>query len=112
MATYMFMGKFSPEATKGIVDTGSDREAASRQIAEAAGGKLLAYYGMFGHEYDIVAIIEMHGDTEYLGMIGPPITEGVFESFTTTHLFSMETMKKAAPIAKKVRAVYRSPIQP
>lgn len=110
MHTYMFMGKFSNAAVKGIVASGSDREAATRQIAEAAGGKLLAYYGMIGHEYDIAAIVEMPGDAEYLGMIGPAIAGGVFDSYTTTHLFSAKEIVKAAPIAKKVHAAYRSPI--
>jgi hypothetical protein len=35
---YMLMAKYSAAAMKGIVETGSDREAAARAAIEAAGG--------------------------------------------------------------------------
>ena len=45
MAMYMLMAKYSPTAMKGILKTGSDREAAARAAVEAAGGKLHGFYG-------------------------------------------------------------------
>jgi uncharacterized protein with GYD domain len=48
MATYMLMARYSQSALKAIIETGSDREAVARQAIEAAGGKLIGFYGMFG----------------------------------------------------------------
>jgi uncharacterized protein with GYD domain len=109
MALYMFMAKYSQAALKGIMETGSDREAAARQAIETAGGKLLGFYGMLGHEYGLAMIVETPGHPEYLGAVGPAIASGVFESYKTIPLYSSADVMKALPIAKKVSAVYRPP---
>jgi uncharacterized protein with GYD domain len=109
MAMYMLMAKYSPAAIKGIMETGSDREAAAREAIETAGGRLLGFYGMVGQEYNLAMIVETPGYAEYLGALAPAITGGVFESYKTIPLFSNADVQKAIPIAKKVRAVYRPP---
>ena len=56
MALYMLMAKYTTASLKGILETGTDREAAARQAVEAAGGKLLGFYGMLyrmGYNIDI-----------------------------------------------------------
>jgi uncharacterized protein with GYD domain len=105
----MLMAKYSPAAIKGIMETGSDREAAAREAVEAAGGKLLGFYGMVGQEHNLAMIVEMPGYAEYIGALAPAITGGVFESYKTIPLFSTDDIKKAIPIAKKVREIYRPP---
>jgi uncharacterized protein with GYD domain len=107
MAMYMLMAKYSSAALKSIVKTGSDREAAARQAIEAAGGKLLGFYGMFGQEYGLAMIVEAPGHAEYIGAIMPAIGSGTFESYKTIPLYSWADVAKAMPIAKKVRAVYK-----
>jgi uncharacterized protein with GYD domain len=109
MAMYMLMAKYSPAALKAIVETGGDREAAARQAVEAAGGKLHGFYGMFGQEYGLAMIVEAAGHAEYLGGVMPAIVSGTFESYKTIPLFTWADVKKALPIAKKVRAVYKPP---
>ena len=109
MAMYMLMAKYSPAALKAILETGSDREAAARQAVEAAGGKLHGFYGMFGQEYGMVLIVETAGHAEYMGGIMPAILSGTFESYKTIPLYTWEDVKKALPIAKKVRAAYKPP---
>jgi len=109
MALYMLMAKYTPAALKAIVETGSDREAAARQAIEAAGGKLHGFYGMFGQEYGVAIIIEAPGHAEYLGAVAPAISSGIFESYKTIPLYTWADIKKALPIAKKVRGVYKPP---
>ena len=70
MALFMLMGKYSPEAMKAILETGSDREAAAKTALEAAGGKQLGFYGMFGQDYNVAIIAEVPGNAEYIGAIG------------------------------------------
>jgi uncharacterized protein with GYD domain len=109
---YMLMAKYSPAAMKGIMETGSDREAAAREAIETAGGRLLGFYGMVGQEYNLAMIVETPGYAEYMGALAPAILGGVFDSYKTIPLFTHEDVKKAIPIAKKVRAVYRPPHSP
>ena len=109
MAMYMLMAKYSPAALKGIVETGSDREAAARAAVEAAGGKLLGFYGMFGQEYGLAMIVEAPGHAEYIGALVPAISSGTFESWKSIPLYTWADMTKALAISKKVRAVYRPP---
>jgi uncharacterized protein with GYD domain len=109
MAMYMLMAKYSPAALKGIIETGSDREAAAREAVEAAGGKLLGFYGMFGQEYNLAMIVEAPSHAHYLGAVATPIAAGVFETYKTIPLYSAADVREAIPIARKVRTVYRPP---
>jgi uncharacterized protein with GYD domain len=109
MATYMLMAKYSAAALKAIIDSGSDREAAAREAVEAAGGKLIGFYGMFGQEYGLAMIVETPGHAEYLGAVAPAIASGIFESYKTIPLYSSADVAKAIPIAKKVGSVYKPP---
>ena len=109
MALFMLMGKYSPGALKAILETGSDREAAARTAIEAAGGKLLGFYGMFGQDYNVAIIAEMAGNAEYIGAIAPALMSGTFAAFKTIPLYTSAEVQKASKIAKKVGAKYRSP---
>ena len=112
MALFMLMGKYSPEAMKSIMETGSDREAAARKVIEAAGGKLLGFYGMFGQEYNVAVIIETAGNAEYIGGIGPVIMSGTFSAFKTIPLFTAGEIVKGSKIARKIVAKYSPPGKP
>jgi uncharacterized protein with GYD domain len=109
VAMYMLMAKYSPAAMKGIVETGSDREAAARAAVEAAGGKLHGFYGMLGQEYGLAMIVEAPGHAEYIGALVPAISSGTFESWKSIPLYTWADMTKALTIAKKVRTVYKPP---
>ena len=58
MATFMVQFKYTEKGMQGLVkDGGTKRREATRDLVEALGGKLVAYYFGFG-EYDGLAIIE------------------------------------------------------
>jgi len=103
------MGKYSPEALKAILETGSDREAAAKTAIEAAGGKLLGFYGMFGQDHNVAIIAEVPGNAEYIGAIAPALMAGTFTAFKSIPLYTSAEVVKAAKIAKKVGAKYRPP---
>jgi uncharacterized protein with GYD domain len=109
MALFMLMGKYSPEAMKAILETGSDREAAAKTAVEAAGGKLLGFYGMFGQDYNVAIIAETPGNAEYMGAIAPALMAGTFTAFRSIPLYKASDVVKASEIAKKVSAAYTPP---
>ena len=111
MALFMLMGKYSPEALKAILETGSDREAAARKVIEAAGGKLHGFYGMFGQDYNVALIVEAAGNAEYMGAIAPAIMSGTFAAFKSIPLFTAGDVVKASKIAKKVGPAYSPPVK-
>lgn len=109
MALFMLMGKYSPEAMKAIMQSGSDREAAAKKVIEAAGGKLLGFYGMFGQDYNVAVIVDAPGNAEYIGAIAPAVMSGTFSAYKTIPLFTSADVQKASKIAKKVAASYTPP---
>lgn len=109
MATYMLMANYSKDALKQIIAKGSNREEAARSAIEAAGGRLLGFYGMFGQEYQIAIICEAPGNAEYMGGIIPAIAAGVLEDWKTIPLYSADEVMKASAIAKKVSKAYKAP---
>ncbi len=111
MARFMLMGKYSPEAMKAILETGSDREAAAKKAVEAAGGKLLGFYGMFGQDYNVAIIVETPGKPEYIGAIAPALMAGTFSAFKSIPLYTAGEVVKATAIAKKVQASYSPPMK-
>jgi uncharacterized protein with GYD domain len=109
MAKYMIMGKYSSTAMKAILEDGSDREAAARGVVEAAGGKLLGFYGMMGQEYNVALIMEVPGPAEYIGALAPAITAGVLESWKTIPLMDAADIVKGGQIARKAAEGYDAP---
>lgn len=109
MALFMLMGKYSPESIKAILETGANREEVARQAVEAAGGKLLGFYGMFGQDYNVVIISELPGNAEYIGAIGPALMAGTFSAFRSIPLYTAAEVQKGSQIAKKVGAGYKAP---
>ena len=61
MPTFIVTGNYTSKGMKGMVDHPSDRQAATRALIEAAGGKLTGYYLTSG-ESDFMLIIETDDD--------------------------------------------------
>ena len=59
MAIYCIKIKYTKEAIKGMMEEGVERADAMRSLSEALGGKLLAFYGMVGQHYHVMAITEV-----------------------------------------------------
>jgi len=109
MALYMLMARYTPQAIKDIVSGESDREAAAKAAIEAAGGKLVGFYGMFGQEYNVAIIADMPGHAEYIGAVAPAIGSGVLESYKTIPLYTAADVVKGGKIAKRVASSYQPP---
>ena len=109
MALFMLMGKYSPDAQKAILQSGLDREAAAKKAVEAAGGKLLGFYGMFGQDYNVAIITDMPGNAEYIGAIAPALMSGTFCAYKSIPLYTAAEVVAGSTIAKKVVKSYKPP---
>ena len=94
MATFMVQFKYTEKGMKGLVkDGGTSRRKATRELVEALGGKLVAYYFGFG-EYDGLAIIEGTDNVDAVaGNLTAAIT-GTVQTKTTV-LVTPEEMDQA-----------------
>jgi uncharacterized protein with GYD domain len=109
MALYMFMAKYTPAAVKAIAEGDDDREEAVRKTVEAAGGKLIGFYGLIGQEHHVALIADMPGVSEYVGTVLAAILGGAIESFKTIPMYSNDEMNKARETYKKVKSAYVPP---
>ena len=109
MVLFMFMAKYTPAAVKAIAEGNDDREQAVRKACEAAGGKLIGFYGMLGQEHHVVLITEMPSVSEYIGTVLAATLGGAIESFKTIPMYDNAEMQKAREVYKQVKSAYAPP---
>ncbi|NNE51652.1 MAG: GYD domain-containing protein [Sulfitobacter sp.] len=109
MAIYMFMMRYTPAAVASIVEGDTDREEVARAVCEAAGGKMLGFYGLIGQEHHIAMIADMPSVSEYVGTVLVATMGGAIESFKTVPMYSNEEMHKARDVYKRVKGSYAPP---
>jgi len=109
MSIYMFMMKYTPDAAKSIVEGDTDREEVAKTVCEAAGGRLLGFYGLIGQEHHVALIADMPSVSEYIGTVLTATMGGAIESFKTIPMYSNEEMHKARATYKKIKGTYAPP---
>ena len=109
MAIYMFMMKYTPDAVKSIVEGDTDREEVARKVCEAAGGKLIGFYGLVGQKHHVALIADMPSVSEYIGTVLVATMGGAIESFKTIPMYTNDEMHNARDTYKKVKGTYAPP---
>ncbi|MFC6636618.1 GYD domain-containing protein [Sulfitobacter sp. JBTF-M27] len=109
MAIYMLMIRYTPDAVKLIVESDTDREEVARAVCEAAGGKMIGFYGLIGQEHHVALIADMPGVSEYIGSVLVATMGGAIESFKTIPMYSNEEMHKARDTYKAIKGSYAPP---
>lgn len=107
MAFYLFQGSYTPVAIKAMVDKPQDREAASRPLIEALGGKLHHLFFCFGKD-DVAALIEAPDDAAMAACALVVASSGALSSGRTTKLMTSAEAMKAMAAAKNASAKYKS----
>ena len=80
MPKYAFLGGYTPEAWKGMIENPDSRRAAVEKAAEAAGGRLESFYWTFGED-DFLVIAEAPDD-----MAAAAVSVGVAASGRLRHM--------------------------
>jgi uncharacterized protein with GYD domain len=91
-----------------FIDNPSDRAAAVRALIEPAGGKLEAYYFMFGAE-DGMVIYEVAEASSAAAISLAVSSTGAFGHLRTHELIPAENINAVLERAKAARASYRPP---
>ena len=102
MPLYMSQFAYTSDAWAALAQNPEDRSEPIRGLAEAMGGRLIAFYNTFG-EYDGLAIFEAPDEGTAAAVAIAAITPGHLKSFKTTLLLSaeqgVEAMRQAGEAA-------------
>ncbi|MBM1634976.1 GYD domain-containing protein [Sulfitobacter mediterraneus] len=92
-----------------MVEGDTDREDVARAVCEAAGGKLIGFYGLLGQEHHVALIADMPSVSEYVGTVLAATMGGAIESFKTIPMYSSAESHKARDVYKQVKGTYAPP---
>ena len=102
MARYIITGNYTAAAMKGMLARPSDREAALRALAEAAGGELHAFYVTTG-ENDFMMVIEGSDEAGFLASLIVSGASGTVTNLKTARAFTndefLAAQRKAGELA-------------
>jgi uncharacterized protein with GYD domain len=108
MNTYLTFFSYTKSAWREMVQHPEDREAAARGVIEASGGRLLAFYWMFG-EYDGLAIYASEDAVTAATVQAGIVASGRIEGMTTHALLSGSEARRVLELAKSAAADYVPP---
>ncbi len=108
MPKYAILASFTPESWAAMVNNPSDRTAAVRKAAEAAGGKLESLHFMFG-EHDALVILAAPDAASQAAISIAVASSGAFSSFSTRELIEPGDLPGILAKAKQVAASYSPP---
>lgn len=101
MPKYMSLFSFKGETLGRLIENPTDREAAVRNLAEAVGGTLEAYYVMMG-QYDGCVIIDAPDSTSVAAAAVAAAGSGAFARLETHELFSASEFIEILERAKSI----------
>jgi uncharacterized protein with GYD domain len=108
MPVFVSMGRYSESSIKGMLAKPEDRSEAVAKLIEQAGGKLIAYYLLFG-EHDWLSIYEVPSAKEAAAiMLAVGGTGAITHSKTMLAMTAAEA-KAAFAAGQALGAAYRVP---
>lgn len=108
MPYYLFTGRYSTDAIKGMVAKPQDREAAARKLIEGLGGKLHHLFFAFGDE-DVYALIEAKDDLMMAAGAMVIGASGTMSGGKTIKLMTSGEAMEAMKAAGKATSSYKGP---
>jgi len=106
--TYMTGFDYEGQAWRLMVERPEDREAAARAVVEAAGGRLLSWYWMFG-KHDGMLIFEAPSDEAAAAVLAAVAASGRVKRLQTSRLLTSDEARGAMALAKDLATAYAPP---
>jgi uncharacterized protein with GYD domain len=108
MTKYAFFFRLTGETISRFIDKPSDRAAAVRALLEPVGGKLEAYYFMFGED-DGFVIADLPDSATAAAISLAVSSSAAFTGIHTHELIPAENLGAVLERAKTARSGYRPP---
>ncbi|MCF1708498.1 GYD domain-containing protein [Tabrizicola sp. J26] len=107
MARYIITGSYTSAGMRGMIAHPSDREAATRALVEASGGKMLTYLLTTG-DNDFLMVTESDDSTGLIAALMVAGASGAVANLKTVQAFTsaefVTAQKKAGALASKYAA--------
>ncbi|MFO1036380.1 MAG: GYD domain-containing protein [Geminicoccaceae bacterium] len=107
MAIFIFQGRYTKEAMRGMVENPEDRAEATARMVEAGGGKLLSYYVTLG-EWDFIVTADLPDQATASALAMAVGAAGGIDSHIIPAMTTAEA-KTAMERAKSLRAAFATP---
>ena len=108
MAVFVSLGRYSENAVKGMLAKPEDRTAAVTKLIEQAGGRLLAFYMLFG-EYDWITVYEVPSGKEAAAAMLAAAGAGATADTRTMLAMTGAEAKAAFEAGQALGTAYRAP---
>jgi len=108
---FCLTGQYTPQALKSLIGSPqTNRSEAAKKAIEAAGGKLVAMYGMPAEGPGVLVIFDMpEPGAGAAAIAGVVIATGTLHNVKLTRLLTMEEVANVRQVASKVHAAYKPP---
>ena len=111
MPKFVSLFSLTSDTLARMIEHPEDRRGPVGRAAEAAGGRLEAYYWMFG-QYDGLAIFEVPDAATAAAVVLATTSSGAFKHFETHELIEADDLVAILQKAQTLRPSYRPPGQP
>jgi len=109
---FCLTGQYTPQALKSLMgNPTANRYEAAKKTIEAAGGKMIAMYGMPAEGPAVLVIFDVTDPGAAAAISGVVIANGVLHNVKLMRLLTMEEVTHVRQIASKVNAAYKPPGQ-
>jgi uncharacterized protein with GYD domain len=110
MPKFVTLFSLTSDSLARLIEHPNDRRGPVGRLAEAAGGRLEAYYWMFG-QYDGMAIFDMPDSTTQAALVLAVSSSGVFRQAETHELIEADALVAILQKAQTLRPNYQPPGQ-
>ena len=109
---FSLTAEYAPQALQAMRENpNSDRQAAVRQLLEAAGGTLVAMYGRASNGPGVLLIFDVPDPAMAPAMCGVAVSAGSIKNPELTRLFTMEEIAGIRQKARQLYSAYKPPGQ-
>jgi uncharacterized protein with GYD domain len=107
---FCITGQYTPQALTAMMDNpATDRLAAARQVADAAGGKLVTMFATPNDGPGILAIFDVPEPSSAAAIVGVLVASGAFQNVKLTRLLTQDEVTEVRKKAIALRSVYKPP---
>jgi uncharacterized protein with GYD domain len=107
---FCFTGQYTPQALNGIMDNPTaSRFEAAKNVIKAAGGKLIAMYGLPADGPGVMVIFETPDQSAASAVSTVVVASGGLHDVKLVRLIAQEELVQIRQKASQLRSAYRAP---
>ena len=107
---FCLTGQYTPRAVNNLLENPTQNRAeAAKKVIEAAGGKLVSFYGMPVEGPGVLTIFDVPDPSSAAAIAGLVVAAGTLQNVKLVRLLTQDEIVKVRQSANKLRAAYSAP---